>query len=76
MKKMPSRKLGLHKETLRALTPEVLSDVVGGGNSAAANVCNNRHSFENALCYSRAAAVTCHRSAAATLCVAPAAAIH
>ena len=76
MKKLPSRTLGLNKETLRALTPDVLSDVVGGGASAAANVCNNRHSLENALCYSRVAAVTCHRSAAVTLCVAPAAVIH
>jgi hypothetical protein len=76
MKKLPSRKLGLAKETLRALTPELLSDVVGGNASAAANACNNRHSFANAVCYSRAAAVTCHRSAAANLCVAPAAVIH
>jgi hypothetical protein len=64
---MKKQKLSLAKETLRALTPDTLSDVVGGNASAAAAVC--RHSAAAILCRSAAAAVTClHLSANATVC--------
>jgi len=63
---MKKQKLSLAKESLRALTPATLSDVVGGNASAAAAVC--RHSAAAILCHSAAAATCRHISAAATFC--------